>query len=164
MKEIAESRIIPFAVALLTGLTLIGAREKALATEVNPPANQQTAQQAYQRLLSTRFFAFGGVGFAGTPSEGESAFHLLLSSPSALELFQTALTKTNTSAEATLYALCGIRRLAPATFGAHARALVERNPKVQTMSGCIAMDDRASNVVARIASGSYDLYLGTQKR
>ncbi|MEO8429362.1 MAG: hypothetical protein ABI651_19900 [Verrucomicrobiota bacterium] len=164
MKEIFTSVMIPFAVALLSGLVLVGAGEVALATEAPTPTHKQTSEQVYQRLLSARFFAFGGVGFAGTPSEGERAFHTILASANALELFKSALTSTDTRAEASLYALCGIRRLAPEAFVSHARALVARNPKVRTMSGCIAMEDRASNIVARIAGGSYDLYVGNSKR
>ncbi len=123
-------------------------------------AGEQTPQQAYEQLLSVRVFAFGGVGYAGTTSEGERAFHAMLASPNAARLFRAAL--TNGTSEAQLYALCGLRRLERGAFDRHSARILAANPSVRTMSGCIQTDERASNVVARIGSGHYDLWLDRQ--
>jgi hypothetical protein len=58
---------------------------------------------------------------------------------------------------------CGIRRLAPEKFDVLAKRIVVANPKVATMAGCVGRDDRASNVVAHIAGGLYDFYIGGTK-
>ena len=128
------------------------------AAELPPPAEQKTVRQAYEQLLSTRTFAFGGIGFAGTISEGEKAFRIVAESPNALDLFETLL--QNGRAEGRLYALCGIRKLARPSFEAQARTLVDAEPRIITMSGCLLSEELSSNVVARIAAGSYDANIG----
>jgi len=116
-----------------------------------PPA---AAQQAYDRLIAVKQFAFGGVGFAGTTSEGEKAFRTILASPNALRLFRLALSKGST--EAKLYALSGFRQLDQRSFDTESKALVEANPEATTMSGCIVRHEQAAAVVKRIADGMYD--------
>jgi hypothetical protein len=145
------------------GLALTGAAahlafgSHCFAAESDPPPEQRTVREAHQQLLSTKVFAFGGVGFAGTTSEAEKAFHIVAAGTNALELF-TALLR-NGSSEAQMYGLCGIRSLVPQSFDSKARPIVSANLKVNTMSGCLLADERASNVVARIAAGAYDLHI-----
>jgi len=134
----------------------------ALSLATPASGGEQTPQQAYEQLSSVRCFAFGGVGYAGTISEGERAFRAVLASPNAARLFRAAL--TNGTSEAQLYALCGLRRLERETFDRHAARILAANPSVRTMSGCMQTDERASNVVARIGSGQYDLWLGRPNR
>ena len=123
-------------------------------------AQAPSPEQAYQQLLSVGRFAFGGVGYAGTTSEGEIAYRAIAASTNALQLFSAALTNGNPQAK--LYALCGIRGIAPREFAEHARVVMDSTPQVQTMQGCIVDREATSNVVARIASGSYDLYIKRQ--
>ena len=151
----------PFiALALIAALNLgisFGVR-----AQVNRPSDPPTPQQAYVQLLSVGFFAFGGVGYAGITSEGEKAYRAIAGGTNALALFSAVLTNGNSAAK--LYALCGIRQLSPRTFDTHAKAIRMANPQVETMSGCMAMNEYATNVVARIASGSYDIQIKKPKR
>ena len=80
-------------------------------------------------------------------------------STNALALFSAALTNGNTPAR--LYALCGIRQLEPSI--AHSMLLIA-NAEVETMRGCLMRREFATNVVARIASGAYDIYFKKLKR
>ena len=130
--------------------------------QVNRPPHPPTPQQAYEQLLSVRCFAFGGVGYAGVISKGEKAYRAIAGSTNAVALFSAAL--TNGNAQAKLYALCGIRHFAPRTFDAHSKSLLIANPQVETMSGCLVSNEFATNVVARIASGSYDVHFKKLKR
>jgi hypothetical protein len=122
----------------------------------------QMQQKAYEQLLSAKFFAFGGVGFAGTTPDGEVAFRTLLASTNALSFFQSAQTNENTAAR--LYALSGIHKLAPESFESFARPLAVANPKVMTMSGCIGMEEGASNIILRIRGGFYDSSINDWKK
>jgi len=148
----------------LVALRLIGAvffvlgGRGAFASDHSSPTEQQTLQQAYQHLLTVRRFALGGIGFAGTISDGERAFQTVAASTNALELFRAVL--KNGSAEGQMYALCGIHRLAPQSFSSHARSLADAESRIRTMSGCLLSEERSSNIVARIAAGSYDLNIG----
>jgi hypothetical protein len=111
---------------------------------------------ACAQLSNINCFAFGGVGYAGTISPGEVAFHAVLESTNALELFEAIL--ANGTGEAKMYALCGVRRLDPKAFDDFARALKDADPKVRTMSGCLATEENASAVIKRIGDGTYDSY------
>ena len=146
--------------ALIAALNLtisFGVRAQA-----NRPPDPPPPQQAYEQLLSVRCFAFGGVGYAGVTSEGEKAYHAIAGGTNALALFSAAL--TNGNAPEKLYALCGIRQLSPRTFDTHAKPLLMANPQVETMSGCMVMNEFFTNVLARIASGSYDVHIKQPKR
>ena len=150
----ANMRILIFIAALsVCGLNI-------LAQPLRRP-DSPSPQQAYEQLLTVRRFAFGGVGYAGVTSQGEIAYRAIAGSTNALALFSA--TFTNGNAQAKLYALCGIRRFAPGTFDAHACSLIVANPQVETMSGCIVRHEFATNVVARISSGSYDIYFKRHK-
>ena len=111
-------------------------------------------RQAYERLITVKEFAFGGVGFAGTTSEGEKALRMILASTNALSLFRSALSKG--SSEAKLYALCGLRQLDRPSLEKESTALVKADLEVTTMSGSIVRHERAATVVKRIAAGMYD--------
>jgi hypothetical protein len=121
------------------------------------PPEHPTPQQAYNQLLTLKSFAFGGIGYAGLTSEGEVDYHAIAGSTNALALFSSVL--TNGTAEARLYALCGIRHFAPGKFRASAEPLRSANPKVETIQSCIVHHEFATKVISRISSGSYDLYL-----
>ena len=145
--------------ALIAALNLVLSFE--VRAQVNRPSDPLPPQQAYEQLLSVRYFAFGGVGFAGVTSEGEKAYRAIAGGTNALALFSAVL--TNGNAPAKLYALCGIRQLSPRTFDTHAKSLLMANPEVETMSGCIVRHEFATNIVARIASGSYELRIKKPK-
>ncbi len=120
-------------------------------------AAEQSTKQAFQKLSSAPFFAFGGVGYAGSISQGEKAFREMCASSNALPLFKAALTNENPSAR--IYALCGIRTLDPKSFDQLAKPLVDANPSVLVMSGCMLSEEPASKVVSRIKNGAYDAQL-----
>jgi len=110
--------------------------------------------KAYERLLAARVFAFGGVGFAGTTTDGEKAFHVVLASTNRLELLKRVL-KDGTR-EARMYALCGLRKTAPEEFQVEAERIGSEKETVKMMSGCLMFQEPVSSVVERIRSGAYD--------
>jgi len=159
------ARALPVPACLHT-LALIAALNLTISfgvrAQVNRPTDPPTPQQAYEQLLSVGRFAFGGVGYAGVTSEGEKAYRAIAGDTNALSMFSAVL--TNGNAPAKLYALCGIRQFAPRMFEAHSKSLLIANPQVETMSGCLVSHEFATNVVARISSGSYDVHFKKPKR
>ncbi len=149
------------AVNVIAGLlVLLGGVCCSAATTPGPAKAKPTdkdAQQAYESLIVAQFFAFGGVGEAGTISPGEKAFSTVLASTNALSLFRKTLAKGTT--EARLYALFGLRRLDRRSFDSAAKDLVTANPKVTTMTGCIVWHEQAATLVKQIAEGRYDVWL-----
>lgn len=157
MKRNVASQFVALGLAVTGAVAFLAAGNPGLAAEPPSPSGERTVLQAYQQLLSAKRFAFGGIGFAGTISQEEKAFHAVAASPNAVELF-TALLK-NGSGEAQLYGLCGIRKSAPRSFDAQSRPVLSANLKINTTSGCVVSEENASDVVARIAAGSYDLQI-----
>jgi len=118
--------------------------------------NSNSIQSTCAELMKVKCFAFGGVGYAGATSKGEIAFHAVLASTNALELFNSVLSRGTD--EAKLYALCGIRSLQRESFDSAAKPLLAADPRVNTMSGCLLAEEKASAVIRRIAEGAYDSY------
>ena len=140
------SFIIPLALAL----------GRCLAAE---PGASPMLQPAYERLVSVQAFAVWDIAFwniecAGTTSPGEQCFRTLAESTNGLPLFRAAL--TNGMAAARLYALCGIRRLAPEQFEALAAPVVRSNAFVVVRVGSIGMVMGSSNLVGQIRRGAFD--------
>jgi hypothetical protein len=135
----------------------------ALAVCQSPAAEPGTSlflQQAYEQLISVRFFAFGEVSDAWTlprvctTSPGERAFNTLVASTNGLPWFKAVLTNGTTAAR--LYALIGIRHLAPEQFDVFAAPILATNTPVGFRMGDIGMRMEASNIVAEIKKGSYE--------
>jgi hypothetical protein len=147
--ESLQMKIPTFIAALLI---LFSVERSHGAEELLPATN--SIQQDYVQLLKIKCFAFGGVGIAGSTSEGELAYRAVLASTNAVALFTATLSKGTD--EAKLYALCGIHSLKDGSFDVSAKILKEADPKVFTMSGCIGTVEKASVVIERIADGTYD--------
>ena len=162
MKRNLASHFVVFGLGLAVLVAALVFGGHVFAAEPIRSPEGPTVKQAYDELLSVQFFAFGGVGFAGTTSEGEKAFRTVAASTNGLELFTAVLKHGN--AQGQLYALCGIRALAREKFETSAKPLVTANRKVTTMSGCMGMEEGASNVVARISAGSYDAQIRNQAK
>lgn len=109
---------------------------------------------AFSRLEKTPIFAFGGIGFAGTTSEGEIAFHAIFTSASA-ESDCLRLLKTG-NAQAKCYALVGLRLKDRARFSEQVKPLISSKEEVQTCAGCTMMKQRISSILASIQRGNYN--------
>lgn len=58
-----------------------------------------------------------------------------------------------------LYALCGVRRLAPKEFEAAALPVERANRKVTTAFGCMVGETEAAGIIREIRAGSYQSFL-----
>jgi hypothetical protein len=115
------------------------------------PASERSA---VEKLEKTPLFAFGGIGDAGTTSEGEIAFHTLFSSKSAESHFGRVLKSGNPQAKC--YALLGLRLKNRVVFNEQVKSFIASKQGVQTCSGCSMMKQRMASVVASIQRGNYD--------
>ena len=116
-------------------------------------SEELSTNQAIQTLITTEYLSFGPVGFAGVISQGELAFEAILKQTNALELFTSVLKKAKP--EGQMYALCGIQRVAPKKFPELSQPIIDANPTVNTMTGCLASEQPASALITKIRRGSY---------
>lgn len=114
---------------------------------------------ALQRLKTTEVFAFGGIGFAGTTSEGEKAFKVVmsLSHDKAIAAFESLYTTGNPQAKG--YALAGLRKLDKMKFNALFKSAVTSNLRVRTENGCFISDHSLGEIAKSLDSGKYDLWI-----
>lgn len=116
-------------------------------------ANDRARAAAQQTLAHVSFFAIGGVGFAGSRSEGEEALRSLLKEKRAVpvlrELLQTA------TPEGKLYALLGLAVAAPQEFARQVPAYLSSATPVHVMRGCLASQDTTANIVKPLTWGGY---------
>jgi len=119
--------------------------------------NAAAMSSADSILRKTASFALGGVGVAGTISEGERALREVLKQSDAVAQLEVLLPEA--SGPGQLYALLGLR---VRDRDAYRRALVkygQRDASVQTMRGCILQQEPFSALVKQIDHGDYDSFL-----
>jgi len=121
-------------------------------------AEKQIASETV--LQKTEMFALGGIGVAGTMSEGERALREILGQPNALARLEALVSSGSTAGK--LYALLGLRIRDRA---AYARALEKcrtLDAKVQTARGCILQQGSFGELVKEIERGQYDNFLARE--
>ena len=117
---------------------------------------------AAAKLADITIFAFGDIGRANHPSEGELRFREVLWGENALPSFREILQRGTPAAKA--YALCGIRLLAPGEFEAVAKSATKVDVAVRTVSGCIPRVKKFSALVAEIQNGNFDAFLEKDRK
>jgi hypothetical protein len=121
-------------------------------------AEKQAAPEAV--LQKTGMFALGGIGVAGTMSEGERALREILKQPDALARLDALVSSGSTAGK--LYALLGLRIRDRA---ASARALEKCrtiDAKVETARGCIISQESFRDLLKEIERGQYDNFLARE--
>src|SRR5437016_13946888 len=90
---------------------------------ISPLLADDTVDTALNRLSTVEQFAFGGVGYAGVTSKGETDFKFVLAQPkpTALKAFERLYAIGNPQGKS--YALSGLKRLAPERFAQHVAQL-----------------------------------------
>jgi len=115
------------------------------AAEAGDPADQ---------LRRTESFAVGGIGIAGTMSEGEHALRQLLHDPNPGAQLQGLLTSATPAGQ--LYALLGLRTHDRAAYDKALKDFKAPEVEVQTIGGCIIWRAPFKQLLDRIKAGEYD--------
>ncbi len=115
----------------------------------------KSTDEPVDALKKASLFCIGGFGYAGTISPGEKALRELMKRTDA----KSALIKLLDEAtpEGQMYALAGLKTIAPAEFKARLKAYRTRSGQVRTARGCIVTDEPVSQVVKEVEAGQFDL-------
>ncbi len=119
------------------------------------------AADPLQTLSSIHDFAFGGIGVAGTTSEGEVVFREIYNRPSAKDDFLKLLNSGDPQARC--YALVALRGLSPQIYSSEIEKYKKDKTKVTTIGGCMIAVFPMSSVVSNIEAGYYDSYIKKHK-
>jgi hypothetical protein len=122
---------------------------------ISPVLADDTVEAALNRLSTVEQFAFGGVGFAGVVSKGETDFKFVLAQPepTALNAFEWLYATGNPQGKS--YALAGLKKLAPQRFTELVAALQKSTDKVEVWRGCIVSHEPLPDVAKQIGQGKF---------
>jgi hypothetical protein len=118
-----------------------------------------TVDNAVQSLSTVRVFAFGGVGFAGVTSKGETNLRYLISEPDPVALRALELVYATGTPEARAYALAGLKELNPKRFKELLAASEDSTESVAVMRGCIGSAETIGSIAKKVDRGDYSLWL-----
>ena len=121
----------------------------------------ETTNDPVAQLAAIPAFAFGPVGAAGIPSEGELAFKEIMARPSAEKDFLQLL-KTRSHA-AQCYAIAGLHAINPELAKVQAEPFASSREKIETIEGCMIANEIMQAVVSNILAGAYDFAIQPKK-
>jgi hypothetical protein len=121
--------------------------------------SQDPFSVALKQLSTVKIFAFGGIGYAGTTSQGEADFKVIMSQPPAIALKTFELLYATGNTQAKGYALAGILKLDRRRFNELHAALHSSGEKLATEKGCLISEQLVREVADDLESGKYDLWL-----
>jgi hypothetical protein len=122
---------------------------------IAPVLADDTVDAAVNRLSTVERFAFGGVGYAGVTSKGETDFKFVLAlpKPTALNAFERLYAIANPQGKS--YALSGLKKLEPERFTELVATLAKSTEEVEVMRGCIVSHEPLPEVAKQIGQGKF---------
>jgi hypothetical protein len=120
--------------------------------------SEQSAPDA--TLRKAELFALGGVGAAGSMSEGERALREVLRESDVSVRLEKLLSDASPAGQ--LYALLGLRLRDRAAYERALPKLRTTDAKVQTARGCILQQESFGDLVKEIERGQYDNFLARE--
>jgi hypothetical protein len=120
--------------------------------------SEQSAPDA--TLRKTSLFALGGIGVAGSMSEGERALREILTESDVTARLDKMLSDASPAGQ--LYALLGLRLRDRAAYERALGKLRTNDAKVQTARGCILQQESFGDLVKEIERGQYDNFLARE--
>ena len=134
-----------------------------VALSLLSPANDEAfASPAATGLAQTQLFALGGIGVAGSMSDGERDLRAVLDQPEAAALLREILSRATPAGQ--LYALLGLRLRDRAAYEQPLPALRKRAAVISTARGCILMKAEMAALVREIEHGDYDAAIARPPR
>jgi hypothetical protein len=130
----------------------------ALGLFVSLARSEQSAPDA--TLRKTELFALGGIGVAGTMSEGERALREVLKEPDLSARLEKLVSEASPAGQ--LYALLGLRLRDRTAYERALEKLRTTDAKVQTARGCILQQESFGDLVKEIERGQYDNFLARE--
>ena len=116
-----------------------------------------SSNEDWNTLKGAQWFAFGGIGVAGTTSKEEMAFRGLLHEPNAVAKLKSLLSEANLAGQC--YALLGLHVLHDQAYQENIARYKSNDACVKTVGGCMITEQPVSSVVSNIAAGRYDSVL-----
>ena len=111
-------------------------------------------------LQKTGMFALGGIGVAGTMSEGERALREMLKEQDATARLEKLVSSGSPAGK--LYALLGLRIRDRVAYERAVEKCRMLDAKVETARGCIISQESFRDLLKEIERGQYDNFLARE--
>jgi hypothetical protein len=121
-----------------------------------------SVNQAMLAVAAAKQFALGGIGVAGTMSEGERQLRAVLQASDASPQLQSALAQATPAGR--LYILVGLRRCDSAAYQKIFPRLLRSKEEVEVIRGCIISREPFEKLLSEVNDGRFDLYLSQPAR
>jgi hypothetical protein len=121
-----------------------------------------SASQAKIAVADAKQFALGGIGVAGTMSDGERQLRAVLHESDASHQLQAALEQATPAGQ--LYILVGLRRCDSAAYRKIFPTLSRSKEEVEVIRGCMISREPFEKLLAEVNDGRFDLYLSQPDR
>ena len=144
----------------ISGLTISVAA--ILLTQHSVTWAAPSVNQATLAVAAAKQFALGGIGVAGTISEGEQKLRVVLQASDASQQLQTALAQATPAGQ--LYILIGLRRCDLAAYRKIFPTLSRSKEEVEVIRGCMISREPFEKLLAEVNDGRFDLYLSQPAR
>jgi hypothetical protein len=102
-------------------------------------------------------FALGGIGVAGTISQGEAALRTILDKPDAATQLEKMLPHATDAGR--LYILVGLRMRDPAAYKRAFDSYSKHDSTVETVRGCMIRKESFQALMREIDRGNFDVLL-----
>jgi hypothetical protein len=112
------------------------------------------AANASSQIEHASVFAVGGVGYAGTMSEGEKSLRAVLKQSDAAARLESLLPHASFAGE--LYILLGLRLRDRAAYKRVMARYAKQDGTVETMRGCTVGRESFRDLVRQIDHGAFD--------
>jgi len=120
--------------------------------------SEQSAPDA--TLRKAQLFALGGIGVAGSMSEGERALREVLKESDVAARLEKLLSDASPAGQ--LYALLGLRLRDRTAYERALQKMRTTDAKVQTARGCILQQESFGDLLKEIERGQYDNFLARE--
>jgi hypothetical protein len=137
----------------ISWLTLAAIVLLSLGTSVG--LAERTKPEVSLSLCSS--FSFGGIGVAGTMSQGERALREILKESDAVARLEGLLPQASPAGQ--LYALVALRLRDRAAYQRALEKFRANDAKVETARGCMLQQESFRDLIKEIEQGHYDSFL-----
>ncbi len=119
--------------------------------------NNDMVAGAARCLIDITYWAWGGIGITSSISAGQSAFLTVAQArtKTAVEVFENIYAQAQPAGR--LYALVGLRDLAPARFEKLLPKSLESSATIETITGCIIDSDTEAGIAGVISLGAWGI-------
>ena len=160
---------------LTFGLVVFAGQATAQNKSFDQSVLSVDGKKAYEALLKVNLFAIGPIGYGASTPAGKESLDILIGEDLAVSALKSLIGEA--TPEGGLYAVLGLKTLKCECLDDEVKKFNDRtfserkrwgrgvvaSENVSRMSGCIAFEEKRSDVLERIIKGEYDNWINSRR-